>query len=75
MLITSSKMVGAGLSSIGLSGAGVGIGLLFSSYISGISRNPGLKGEMFSALILGFAIVEATALFSLMMSFLILFAF
>lgn len=73
MLLASSKLIGAGLASIGLSGAGVGIGLLFSSYLISVSRNPAMKGELFTALVLGFALVEATALFSLLMAFLILF--
>jgi F-type H+-transporting ATPase subunit c len=71
----SAKLIGAGLSVIGLGGAGIGIGLLFSGYLLSLSRNPSLKGELFSSLILGFALVEATALFGLLMAFLILFAF
>lgn len=31
-LVTSSKFIGAGLATIGLSGAGVGIGVLFGGY-------------------------------------------
>jgi len=75
MLIMSAKLLGAGLAVIGLGGAGAGIGILFSGYLISLSRNPSLKGELFSGLILGFALVEATALFGLLMAFLILFAF
>lgn len=75
LLLLASKLIGAGLSVIGLAGSGVGIGLVFASYIKSMARNPSLKGELFSALILGFAIVEATALFCLLMAFIILFAF
>lgn len=60
---------------LGLIGGGVGLGLLFNGYLIAVSRNPSVKGELFSSLILGFALIEATALFSLLMSFLILFAF
>ena len=38
-------------------------------------RNPGLKQQLFSYAILGFALSEAMGLFCLMMAFLLLFAF
>lgn len=75
ILITAAKIIGAGLATIGLIGAGVGIGVLFGAYLLALSRNPSLKGELFSNLILGFALTEATALFALLMSFLLLFTF
>lgn len=67
------KAIGAGLAAIGLSGAGIGIGLIFSSLISGVSRNPALRGQMFSYAILGFALSEATGLFATMIAFLVLY--
>jgi F-type H+-transporting ATPase subunit c len=73
MLLQSSQKVGAGLSTFGLAGAGVGIGFIFGSLIIGSSRNPGLRGELFRFAILGFALTEAIALFALMIAFLILF--
>ena len=73
MLLQAAQKIGAGLSTFGLAGAGVGIGLIFASLIGGISRNPNLKDELFRAAILGFALAEAIALFALMISFLILF--
>ena len=74
MLLQSAKFVGAGLATIGLAGAGVGIGTVFGALVIGVSRNPSLKDELFKLAILGFALTEAIALFSLMMAFLILFA-
>ena len=74
ILLQSSKFLGAGLATIGLAGAGVGIGTVFGALVIGISRNPSLKDELFKLAILGFALTEAIALFSLMMAFLILFA-
>ena len=75
ILVDSFKLVGAGLATFGLCGAAIGIGIIFGSFILAVSRNPGIRSELFSVLILGFALVEATALFSLLMSFLLLFAF
>jgi F-type H+-transporting ATPase subunit c len=74
MLLQAAKYVGAGIATIGLAGAGVGIGIVFSALILGISRNPSLKDEMFRMAILGFALTEAIALFVLMIVFLLLFA-
>ena len=73
-MIQAAKFIGAGLATIGLAGAGVGIGTVFGALVIGISRNPSLKDELFKTAILGFALTEAIALFSLMMAFLILFA-
>lgn len=75
MLLQSSKFIGAGLATIGLAGAGVGIGSVFGSLVIGISRNPSLQQELTRTAILGFALTEAIALFGLMMAFLILFGF
>jgi len=74
MLLQAAKFIGAGLATIGLAGAGVGIGTVFGALVIGTSRNPSLKDELFKMAILGFALTEAIALFSLMMAFLILFA-
>lgn len=73
-MLQAAKFIGAGLATIGLAGAGAGIGNVFGSLVLGIARNPSLKGELFKLAILGFALTEAIALFSLMMAFLILFA-
>jgi len=73
-MILAAKNIGAGLSTLGLAGAGIGIGLIFASYIAGVSRNPPQRPELFKATILGFALTEAIALFSLMIGFLVLFA-
>lgn len=48
-----SKYIGAGLAAIGLAGAGVGIGLVFSALITGVSRNPSLRPVLFQNAILG----------------------
>jgi len=70
----AAKFIGAGLSTMGLAGAGVGIGLVFSALISATSRNPAIRPQLFSYAILGFALAEATGLFALMIAFLLLFA-
>lgn len=73
MLLQAAQKIGAGLSTSGLAGAGIGIGFIFGSLILGTSRNPNLKDDMFRFAILGFALTEAIALFALMIAFLVLF--
>lgn len=72
-MLQSSKILGAGLATVGVLGAGVGIGVVFGALILGVARNPSLKNQLFSYAILGFAFSEATALFALMMSLLLLY--
>lgn len=72
--IIISKTIGAGLATFGLAGAGVGIGFVFGSFLKSLARNPGLQKELFAFALLGFALTEAIALFSLMMSFLIMYS-
>lgn len=73
LMLQSSKILGAGLATVGVLGAGVGIGVVFGCLIIGVARNPSLRDQLFSYAILGFAFSEATALFALMMSLLLLY--
>lgn len=75
MLIIAAKLVGTGLTSIRVIGAGIGIELVFAGYMIALSKNPSLKNKLFSIIILRFALSEATALFALMIAFLLLFTF
>ncbi|KAK3311697.1 uncharacterized protein B0T15DRAFT_389487 [Chaetomium strumarium] len=74
-LITAAKVHGAGAATIGLAGAGVGIGTVFGALINGVARNPSMRGQLFSYAVLGFAFAEATGLFALMVAFLLLYAY
>lgn len=66
----SAKILGSGIATTGLIGAGIGIGIVFGALILGVSRNPSKQSQLFSYSILGFAFSEATGLFALMMAFL-----
>lgn len=74
-MLLLGKMIGAGLASIALGGAALGIGIVFASLVIGVSRNPSIRGELFNNAILGFALVEAMGQFSLMIALIILYAF
>jgi F-type H+-transporting ATPase subunit c len=72
-VIQSAKIIGTGLATTGLIGAGVGIGIVFGALIMATAKNPDIKEQLFSYAILGFAFSEATGLFALMMAFLLLY--
>ena len=69
------KLVGAGLATISLAGAGVGIGVIFAGFLNALARNPKEEKKLLTYALLGFALTEAIALFGLMVTFLILFGF
>ena len=73
MDLQAAKMIGAGIACIALVGAGIGIGNVFGSYLTGALRNPGAASTQTTNLLLGFALCEATGLFGLAIAFLILF--
>ena len=73
-MLASAKITGAGLATIGLAGAGVGIGTVFAALVNSTARNPSIKAQLFSYTILGFALTEAIGLFALMMAFLLLYS-
>jgi F-type H+-transporting ATPase subunit c len=68
-MLQAAKFIGAGLATIGLAGAGVGIGTVFGALVLVTSRNPSLKDELFRFALLGVALTEAIALFAFMMAF------
>ncbi len=73
MEVEAAKLIGAGLAVIGLSGVGIGIGNIFSSLVSSVARNPASRQEIFGLSMLGFALVEAVALYALVIAFLVLY--
>jgi F-type H+-transporting ATPase subunit c len=60
------NLIGYGLSAIG---PGVGVGLVFAAYISGVARQPEARGMLQPIAFLGFALAEALALFGLVLAF------
>jgi F0F1-type ATP synthase membrane subunit c/vacuolar-type H+-ATPase subunit K len=74
-MLMIGKLIGAGLATIALGGAAIGVGIVFGSLINGSSRNPGYSSNLFNTAILGFALTEALGLFSLMMALIFLYAF
>ena len=70
----AAKNIGAGIACLGMGGAGVGVGMIFSQFLNGALRNPSASQGQFANLIFGFAVTEALGIFSLLIALLLLFA-
>jgi len=73
-IVQGSKYIGAGLATMGVIGAGVGIGVVFGGLLISISRNPAKEQKLMQMVLLGFALTEAMGLLAIMMAFLILYS-
>jgi F-type H+-transporting ATPase subunit c len=73
MEIEAAKMIGAGIAALALGGAGIGLGMLFGSYMEGAFRNPEAQSKLKVNPMLAFALIEATGLFGFVIAMIILF--
>jgi F-type H+-transporting ATPase subunit c len=69
----AAKMIGAAIAIIALHGVGLGMGNLFSAWISSVARNPEAKDKVNFMGMLGFALTESIALFAFVVALLILY--
>ncbi len=58
----SVKLLGAGIAMVGSLGAGIGLGLIFSAWITAIARNPSAESKFSFIGYLGFAVTELVLL-------------
>ena len=74
-IILAAKALGAGLCmGIGAIGPAIGEGNAVGKALEGMARQPEAAGNLRTNMILGCAITETTGIYSLLISFLILFA-
>ena len=66
--------IGAGIAVLTGIGAGVSMGLATGKSVEAVARQPEAAGNLRTNMILGCAITETTGIYSLLISFLILFA-
>ncbi|MFT7557970.1 MAG: ATP synthase F0 subunit c [Planctomycetota bacterium] len=71
MELEAARAIAKGLTAIGMVGSGIGEGILFGYALAAMGRNPDMAGTIFTRAIIGIALVESTAIYSLVMFFLI----
>jgi len=67
-------LAAGGCMAIGALAAALGEGMLAAKAMEGIGRNPEAQGKIFSTMIIGMSIIESTAIFTLVVALIILFA-
>lgn len=67
------RFLGAGLAMFGAFGAGLGLGLVFYAWLSGIARNPSASGKLSMVGYIGFAATELVLLLSFTVAALLIF--
>ena len=68
------QYIGAGLATIGLGGAGIGVGNVASNYLAGALRNPSAAAGQTATLFIGMTFAEALGIFSFLVALLLMFA-
>ena len=68
------KFIGAGLATMGLGGAGIGVGHIAGNFLSGALRNPSAAPGQMANLFVGIAFAEALGIFSFLVALLLMFA-
>lgn len=68
------QYLGAGLASIGLAGAAMGVGNVAGNFLNGALRNPSAAAGQTATLFIGMAFAEALGIFAFLIALLLLFA-
>lgn len=64
--------IAAGLAALG---ASVGIGLIVSKTVEGVSRQPEARGPLMTVMFIGIGVVEAVPIIAIVISFMLMFMF
>ncbi|CAK8054349.1 F0F1 ATP synthase subunit C [Eupransor demetentiae] len=66
-------VIAAGIAFAGAAiGGGIGIGIMFSQFLAGMSRQPELAGKLLGRVFLGMALIEATPIIVIGMAFVLM---
>ena len=72
-LVQAAALLGAGIAAIGGAGAGLGQGIATGYAVEAISIKPEAKSDIMQTLITGLAITESSAIYALVIAFLLIF--
>lgn len=67
--------IGIGITMIGVLGTGLGQGYAAGKAVEAVGRNPEAEGKIRNMMIVGMAISESSAIYALIIAFLLLFLF
>lgn len=69
--VEAATLIGKGLATTSLFGAAIGEGYLIGKALEAMGRNPEMSGELFTRMIIGVAMAESSAIYALVLFFLI----
>jgi len=73
-LVHMGALIGAGLASVGMGGAAIGVGHIVGNYLAGALRNPAAAASQTATMFIGIAISEALGIFSFLIALLLMYA-
>ncbi len=68
------KYIGVGLMALGMLGAAIGVGNIFTAMLNGIARNPSAEPKLAKYVYVGAGLAEAMGLFAMVIGLLLIFA-
>jgi len=74
MELVAIKYIGVGLCSIGMAGAAIAIGNIFSGFFNSLARNPAASSKIEKYIYIAVGLAEAMGIFAVLLAFLILFS-
>ena len=69
----AAKQIGAGLATLGMIGAGIGVGNIFGNFLSAAVRNPSAAASQIGNLFVGAALAEALGILAFVLGILLKF--
>lgn len=69
----AARYIGAGLATLGMIGAALGVGTIFGNFLNGALRNPTAAASQVGNLFVGAALAEALGILAFVLGILILF--
>ena len=74
MELLALKYIGVGLCAIGMLGAAIAIGNIFSGFFGAISRNPSTTSTLEKYIYIAVGLAEAMGIFAVLLTFLVLYS-
>ena len=73
-IVLGCSAVGIGIAMMAGIGPGIGEGYAAGKAVEAVARQPGARGTIVSTMIIGQAVAESTAIYSLVIAFILLYA-